>query len=220
MRGLLLTNYYLVYRSFFAYTGLAILISAVIFYFGDASMHRFVAMLIILFVVMPALEVIKYESKSGYDKYVLTLPVSRTNIVQSHYVFYLLVVVIGAVISYGVFFVYSLGSDDRIDGILNIVSFGTFIVLFAGAIVYPLLYMIGPEKSDAIVIGGAMGGLFATFGLQSVVGYVAEQLSPSFLHINPSLYVPIIYLMIGVMLYLISFFIAAAIYHKKEFTTG
>ncbi len=36
-------------------------------------MHRFVAMLIILFVVMPALEVIKYESKSGYDRYVLTL---------------------------------------------------------------------------------------------------------------------------------------------------
>ncbi len=157
MRGLLLTNYYLVYRSFFAYTGLAILVSAVIFYFGDASMHRFVAMLIILFVVMPALEVIKYESKSGYDRYVLTLPVSRTNIVQSHYFFYLLIVVIGAVISYGIFLVYSLGSDEPIDGIFNIVSFGTFIVLFAGAIVYPLLYMIGPEKSDAIVIGGAMG---------------------------------------------------------------
>lgn len=184
---------------------------------GDASMHRFVAMLIILFVVMPALEVIKYESKSGYDRYVLTLPVSRTNIVQSHYFFYLLIVVIGAVISYGIFLVYSLGSDEPIDGIFNIVSFGTFIVLFAGAIVYPLLYMIGPEKSDAIVIGGAMGGLFATFGLQSVVGYAAEQVPLSFLHINPSLYVPIIYLMIGVILYIISFFIAAAIYHKKEF---
>lgn len=216
MRGLLLTNYYLVYRSFFAYTGLAILVSAVIFYFGDASMHRFVAMLIILFVVMPALEVIKYESKSGYDRYVLTLPVSRTNIVQSHYFFYLLIVVIGAVLSYSVFFVYSLGSDVPIDSIFSIVSFGTFIVLFAGAIVYPLLYMIGPEKSDAIVIEGQWG-TFATFGLQSVVGYVAEQVPLSFLHINPSLYVPIIYLMIGVILYIISFFIAAAIYHKKEF---
>ncbi|MCC9024060.1 ABC-2 transporter permease [Bacillus nakamurai] len=217
MRGLLLTNYYLVYRSFFAYTGLAILISAVIFYFGDASMHRFVAMLIILFVVMPALEVIKYESKSGYDKYVLTLPVSRTNIVQSHYFFYILVVVIGAIISYGIFFIYSLVSDEPIDGIFHIVSFGTFIVLFAGAIVYPLLYIIGPEKSDAIVIGGAMGGLFATFGLQSVVGYVTEQLPLSFLHINPSLSVPIIYIFFGIILYIISFFIAAAIYHKKEF---
>ncbi len=62
-----------------------------------------------------------------------------------------------------------------------------------------------------------MGGLFTTFGLQSVVGYVAEKLPLSFLHINPSLYVPIIYIIIGVILYIISFFIAAAIYHKKEF---
>ncbi|XLG12817.1 hypothetical protein ACI5QL_00219 [Bacillus velezensis] len=53
--------------------------------------------------------------------------------------------------------------------------------------------------------------------MQSVVGYAAEQVPLSFLHINPSLYVPIIYLMIGVILYIISFFIAAAIYHKKEF---
>ncbi len=36
-------------------------------------MHRFVAMLIILLIAMPALEIIKYEGKSGYDKYVLTL---------------------------------------------------------------------------------------------------------------------------------------------------
>ncbi|HBO5952129.1 UNVERIFIED_CONTAM: hypothetical protein FO487_18170 [Bacillus amyloliquefaciens DSM 7 = ATCC 23350] len=140
--------------------------------------------------------------------------------VQSHYFFYLLVVVIGAVISYGIFFVYSLSAEEPVDGILNIVSFGTFIVLFAGAIVYPLLYIMGPEKSDAIVIGGAMGGLFTTFGLQSVVGYVTEKLPLSFLHINPSLYVPIIYIIIGVILYIISFFIAAAIYRKKEFTTG
>lgn len=60
------------------------------FYFGDASMHRFVAMLIILLIAMPALEIIKYEGKSGYDKYVLTLPVTRNNIVQSHYLFYFL----------------------------------------------------------------------------------------------------------------------------------
>ncbi|MGX1376896.1 spore coat protein CotH [Priestia megaterium] len=33
MRGLLLTNYYLIHRSFLTYTGLAIVISAVIFLF-------------------------------------------------------------------------------------------------------------------------------------------------------------------------------------------
>ncbi len=48
----------------------------------------------------------------------LTLPVSRTNIVQSHYFFYLLIVVIGAVLSYGVFFVYSLDLMNRLTAYL------------------------------------------------------------------------------------------------------
>ncbi|MGM0867380.1 MAG: ABC-2 transporter permease [Bacillota bacterium] len=217
MTGLLLTNYYLVYRSFFAYTGLAILVSGIIFYFGDDSMHRFVAMLIILFVAMPALEVIKLEGKTGYDKYVLTLPVSRSNIVQSHYCFYFFVAIIGALLSYGVFYVYGLISVAPINDIFNIVSFGTFIVLFAGAIVYPLLYIFGPEKSDAIVIGGAMGGLFATFGLQGLVGFLIERVPLSNLNIDSSLYVPIIYILFGIITYIISFFVARFIYHKKEF---
>ncbi|MFT0802792.1 ABC-2 transporter permease [Bacillus swezeyi] len=215
MKGLLLTNYYLVYRSFITYTGLAILVSGLIFYFGDTSMHRFVAMLTILFVAMPALEVIKYEGKSGYDKYVLTLPVSRRDVVQSHYFFYFIIVIIGTLLSYGIFHAYGLVSGTPIDGIFKIVSFGTFIVLFAGAIVYPLLYIFGPEKSDTIVIGGAVGGLFATFGLQGLVVYLIEQLPLS--NLNIDLYVQILYIIFGVIIYIISFFIAAFIYLKKEF---
>ncbi|MEK4670090.1 ABC-2 transporter permease [Niallia sp. FSL R7-0271] len=217
MLGLLLTNYYLVYRSFFAYTGLAILVSGLILYFGDTSMYRITAMLIILLMSMPALEVIKYEGKTGYDKYVLTLPVTRKNIVQSHYFFYLLVVFIGSLLSYGFFYVYGLITDITIDGIFNIVSFGIYIVLFAGSIVYPLLYIFGSEKSDAIVIGGGIGGLFSTFALQSLVGNILEKLPTYNQQIDSSFYVSIIYIIFGILIYFLSFFIAVIIYQKKDF---
>ncbi|MBJ8051130.1 ABC-2 transporter permease [Bacillus cereus] len=214
MRGLLLTNYYLVYRTFFTFMGIAILGAGLVFYFGDASMYRFIAMFTILFAAIPALEVIKYESKSGYDKYVLTLPVTRSNIVQSHYLFYFLVVIIGTLLSYGIFYVYGLVSDTPIDeGILKSVSLGTFIILNAGAISYPLLYVFGAEKSDAITIGSAGGGLLATFGLQSLIGYLMEQLPLS----NSSLYVPILYTIFGLIIYILSFFVSVFIYRKKEF---
>ncbi|MED0969629.1 ABC-2 transporter permease [Bacillus paramycoides] len=214
MRGLLLTNYYLVYRTFFMFMGIAILGAGLVFCFGDASMYRFIAMFTILFAAIPALEVIKYESKSGYDKYVLTLPVTRSNIVQSHYLFYFLVVIIGTLLSYGIFYVYGLVSDTPIDdGILKSVSLGTFIILNAGAISYPLLYVLGAEKSDAITIGSAGGGLLATFGLQSLIGYLMEQLSLS----NSSLYVPILYTIFGLIIYILSFFVSVFVYKKKEF---
>lgn len=141
------------------FMGIAILGAGFVFYFGDASMYRLIATFIILFAAIPALEVIKYESKSGYEKYVLTLPVTRSNIVESHYFFYFLVVIIGTLLSYGIFYVYGLVSGTPIDdGIFKSVSLGTFIILNAGAIAYPLLYVFGAEKSDAITIGGACGG--------------------------------------------------------------
>jgi hypothetical protein len=97
------------------------------------------------------------------------------------------------------------------------VSIGTFMVLIAGAIAYPLLYIFGAEKSDAITIGGAVGGLVASFGLQGLIGYLIEQLPLSNLYIDPSLYVSIMYTIFGLILYILSFFIALFIYRKKEF---
>jgi ABC-type transport system involved in multi-copper enzyme maturation permease subunit len=174
-------------------------------------------MLIILLMAMPTLEVIKLESKTGYDKYMLTLPVSRKNVVQSHYIFYFLIVVTGTILSYGVFLMYALISKSAVENIVNIVSFGTFIVLFAGAIAYPLLYLFGAEKSDAIVLGGGMGGLFGAIALQGVVGYIVEILAASSLPVASSLHVPILYTLFGMVMYITSYFIALSIYRRREF---
>ncbi|MEC0902390.1 MULTISPECIES: ABC-2 transporter permease [Bacillus] len=216
MRGLLLTSYYLIYRTFLMFMAVAILGAGLIFYFGDASMYNLIAVCTILFAAIPALEVVKHESKSGYDKYVLTLPVTRGNIVQSHYFFYFLVVIIGTLLSCGIFYVYGLISGATIDdSIFKGISLGIFIILNAGAISYPLLYVFGAEKSDAITIGSACGGLLAYFGLQGVIGYLIEQLPLS--NLSPVIYISILYTIFGVIIYILSFLISILIYHKKEF---
>src|SRR5699024_12880792 len=48
MRGLLLTNYYLIYRSIYAYAILTILVSVMILYLGGSSVSSITALLIIL----------------------------------------------------------------------------------------------------------------------------------------------------------------------------
>lgn len=216
MKGLLLTSYYLVYRSSFMYTGLAILLSGVILTFADASMHRFVAMINILLMVMSALDVIKFEGKSGYDKYVLTLPVSRSNIVQSHYLFYFLVVIYGVLLSCGIFYIYGLISGAPIGGMFNSIFFGTFAVLLTGAINFPLHYIFGPEKSDSIALASVGGAILITIVSQGLVGYLAKQL-PLPGSNDLDLYAPIIYLIFGVISYILSLFFAIFIYQKKEF---
>ncbi|OMF63961.1 ABC-2 transporter permease [Paenibacillus sp. FSL R5-0766] len=213
MNGLLLTSYYLVYRSSFLYTGLAILLSVIILTFADASMHRLVALLNILLMVMSALDVIKFEGKSGYDKYVLTLPVSRSTIVQSHYLFYFLVVIYGVILSYSIFYIYDLVSGTPINEMSDSIFFGIFAVLLTGAINFPLYYIFGPEKSDSITLGSVGGAILITIVSQSLVGYVASFFNPN----NPDLLAPIIYLIFGVIVYIVSLWSAILIYRRKEF---
>jgi ABC-type transport system involved in multi-copper enzyme maturation permease subunit len=191
-------------------------LSGIILSFADASMHRLVAMLNILLMVMSALDVIKFEGKSGYDKYVLTLPVSRSNIVQSHYLFYFLVVIYGVLLSCGIFYLYDLISGTPIDGMLNSIFFGTFAVLLTGAINFPLYYIFGPEKSDSITLGSVGGAIVITIVSQDLVGYLAKHLTLPNSN-DPDLYAPIIYLIIGVITYALSLFFAIFIYRKKEF---
>ena len=170
---------------------------------------------IILFAAIPALEVIKYESKWGYKNMYLLYRLLEITLCKVT-IFYFLVVIIGTLLSYGIFYVHGLVSDTPIDDdIFKSVSLGTFIILNAGAIAYPLLYVFGAEKSDAITIGGACGGLVTYFGLQSVIGYLIEQFPIS--NLNSSVYVSILYTIFGVIIYIFSFFISVFIYRKKEF---
>lgn len=213
MKGLLLTSYYLVYRSSLWYTGLAILLSVIILTYAGASMHRLVAMLNILLMVMSALDVIKFEGKSGYDKYVLTLPVSRGHVVLSHYLFYFLVVIYGVLLSFGIFYIYSLVSGTEINNMFHAIFFGTFAVLITGGINFPLYYIFGPEKSESITLGSVGGAILITIVSQNIVGGLATSMNAN----NPDQYVPIIYLLFGLLVFFISLFSSIYIYQKKEF---
>ena len=62
-----------------------------------------------------------------------------------------------------------------------------------------------------------MGGLFVAIALQGVVGYIVEILAASSLPIASSLHVPILYTLLGMVMYIASYFIALFIYRKREF---
>lgn len=214
MKGLLLTHYYLVYRTLWMYVGLSVVVSAVLLVLGGESSGRLAAMMTILFVVMPALEVIKIEAKTGYDKYVLTLPVNRQQIVRSHYAFFFGVALFGALVSYVICLVHSSLFGGPSMKATDILTWGLFIVLFAGSVAFPLLYRFGADKSDSIVLGGSMGGLFVLFALQGFFAWVIERSDGMW---NPDLVVALGYTGIGLLLYGISYSVGGYIYRRREF---
>ncbi|RIN87599.1 ABC-2 transporter permease, partial [Mammaliicoccus sciuri] len=200
MKGLLLTNYYLVHRSVLSYIFIASLVAFVFLWFSSEKSLPIAIMIILLLTSLPSLEIIKKENSSGYDRYVLTLPVSKKNIVTSHYIFYFVNSSIGVIVSFFIFFVYDnfFVKEENLK-FLDSASLGIFIVLFGGSLVFPLLYLLGPEKSDAIVIGGGMIGLLFVFIIQELIKQF-QKIFPLILK-DTHFIIPMIYIFLGIIIY-------------------
>lgn len=216
MKGLLLTNYYLVYRSVLSYTLIASLVAFILLWFSSEKSLPLAIMIVLLLTSLPSLEIIKKENNSGYDRYVLTLPISKKNIVTSHYIFYFANSFIGVIVSLIIFLIHTkvFAPDENIS-FLNSASLGIFIVLFGGSIVFPLLYLLGPEKSDAIVIGGGMGGLLFVFIVQELINQ-SQKVFPLLIK-DTQFIIPMIYIFLGLFIFLVSHYISKLIYLNKEF---
>ncbi|QPW12326.1 ABC-2 transporter permease [Mammaliicoccus sciuri] len=216
MKGLLLTNYYLVHRSVLSYIFIASLVAFVLLWFSSEKSLPIAIMIILLLTSLPSLEIIKKENSSGYDRYVLTLPVSKKNIVTSHYIFYFVNSSIGVIVSFFIFFVYDnfFVKEENLK-FLDSASLGIFIVLFGSSLVFPLLYLLGPEKSDAIVIGGGMIGLLFVFIIQELIKQF-QKIFPLILK-DTHFIIPMIYIFSGIIIYLVSYYVSRIIYLKKEF---
>ncbi|MFJ5764373.1 ABC-2 transporter permease [Lysinibacillus sp. NPDC093210] len=218
MKGLLFTNFYLVHRSILVYTLIGIGVTAFYLKLTGGAYAIFSAITLGLVITMPVWEILKVESQSGYNKYVLTLPVSRKNIIQSYYLVYFLVVVIGVILFVGIFYVYGLFSEVSIDlSLLQTIAFTILSMLTLGAIIFPLIFMLGEEKSDFILLLSLLFMGLVVNSLRLGVYSLIEQPPLLKFNLDPLKHVPIILLLIGILIFLISFFISLFIYCKKEF---
>lgn len=97
----------------------------------------------------------KNEFISKWGKYKLTLPVRRADIIVSLYANLLLWMLIGTIFAgTGVslsWILHGCPFDQKID-ILSMFTLGISISLFSGAIFFPLFYLCGKEKSEALLL--------------------------------------------------------------------
>jgi len=227
--GLVMTNYYMIYRSVLMYTVISIAISGISIWIADDSGYSEPFLLggggqalairfIMLLMMFPTLELAKIEGKSGYDKYVLTFPVRRSTIVQSYYLFYFLSITIGVILAYCVVYLYTLlfQLTFNSNNVAEWIAIDAVALLLAGAIIFPLLYHFGVEKSDIITIAGVFGP-FIAISYVGEIHYLLERLPLSNLNLDLSAFLPFLLLLVGVLVFLLSLFIATFIYSKKEF---
>lgn len=181
----------------------------VIFYFilgiANKNSSMFSSMMAMVAVLIP-ITAMSYDERSKWDRYALTMPLSRATMVASKYLIGLIFLSAACLISIIVNMLFSI-TDISEYILISLASLSAGMILMA--LVFPLLFKFGVEKGRILL----MIVLFAPTALISLLPSVGvslpdEETIKSFIYAGP---------IIGGVIFLASFYISLSIYRKKEF---
>ena len=104
--------------------------------------------LMAMFCILMPLTAFAYDEKAGWDKYALTMPVTRRKLVVSRYVFGLLILSVSAVLTLAVCLAENMGLTEVLVMIAVLGSIGMICMAFT----FPVVLRFGAEKARTVLI--------------------------------------------------------------------
>ena len=207
MKGVLVKDLYIARSNI-----LVTIISLVVLGFGLSFLLETSALLVLAPVAATTAAFISITSDaaSKWNKNVITMPVSRNQIIGEKFLFYILLAVLGmltALVPCAV--IASFGMDITLRSLLLYGSIGMSATLLAGGISLPCAYLFDPEKSQIVFMMSFMAGTGIITGLVLLINLlfpVKENILLAF-HIV---------LIISVIWFFISYRIAVKVYQKRD----
>lgn len=183
----------------------------VIFALQDGANIGFLCSYTLVLCVMVVISSISYDDFAKWDKYALTMPISRNVLIGSKYLLGILAIVAGNILSLILFFCVKafFGGNEALNEALLTMLIMTGLGFMMLGIMLPLLVKFGAEKARMMVMLVALVPT-ALVLILSRMGFSApsEAFLENLIWLIPSL---------GVLAFVISFFISVGIAKKKEY---
>ncbi len=221
MKALLRNNYYTVEPSIklsvkILIVGIVVLIAFSIFSSKGASIMAFTYAsfgLMGSFAGLP-FTLLFNNSKSKWERFELTAPVTRVDVIKSRYISFLLFSILG-MIAGGMLFLSSSLVSNVIDWpmLYRGVSIGSLMLVLTPAIMHPMILKFGIEKGQAIF----MLSVALSLGLYAAPSFVFSDWLSSLANqefVN-SMY-NIATVTLSFIIFFISYFVSVKIYSKKD----
>ena len=152
------------------------------------------------------------DASSKWNKNVITMPVSRDQIIGTKYILYILLSAAGIIVVLAALGILSLlGAAVTVYALLFNTSIGVSVALLAGGISLPCVYFFDPEKSQIVFL----------------VSFIASSWIITALVLLINLFMPVkdntllafyIVLAISFAWFVVSYKIAAVVYRKRDIT--
>ncbi len=207
MKGVLVKDLYIARSNI-----LVTIVSLVVLGFGLSFLLETSALLVLAPVAATTAAFISITSDaaSKWNKNVITMPVSRSQIIGEKFLFYILLAVLGLLTALIPCVVLAcFGTDITLHSLLLYGSIGISATLLAGGISLPCAYLFDPEKSQIVFMMSFMASTGIITGLVLLINLVfpvKENILPVFG----------IVLIISVIWFFISYRVAVKIYQKRD----
>lgn len=177
------------------------------------------ALMLTLAFAMFSMASFNYDELNKTDRYILTLPITRRQVVLSKYIFVIYSTLIGSIIGTVIGFILTSLVNKQISNIGEIITIGLGGMMEIGlieAIQIPCIYKWGTEKGRIqMVLITAL-----VIALTGVIEFIVKKVNIQFPVNNFfdifNKFLPVIFIVTTIIIYYISFKIAYKIYNKKE----
>lgn len=215
MKGLFFDNFYKTISSMTLFAFLILVAAIALLITGNYTILELFVYVSITALSANAVSSMRKDADAKWNKYELTLPVTRKEIIKCKYASYLFWVFVGtiiaavitalAVIIHGnIFFAY--GFRD----VISLFSLGIGIAVMVGALFFPMAYVFGADRSETLLVISVIGSV----GLAVLLVWLVNQVNSEVVPYYPRL---VIFVLAYILLYFVSYIITRSIYNKKEF---
>lgn len=169
----------------------------------------FLGGMIVLLMTMMSISSFSYDDLAKWDKYALSLPISRKDMVMSKYLLSIIFIVLGAALSFVIVFAMSniKNSVNLRELLLQTYSLSAVAIIFI-SVLMPLLYKFGVEKSRIMIM--------AVFAIPTLLLVLLSKLGIAKPSEDQLMFLLKMSPIIVIAVMMISAFISYNIYKKKD----
>ena len=174
---------------------------------GDAS--SFLSSMLTVIFITVTVSSFSYDALVRWDRYALSLPVSRRDLVASKYLLAVVLAAVGAIAAFAMGVIMGLFHHDLVLeelGLSTVISVGGGLLIVA--ILLPLIFKFGVEKSRLMLIGVVLIPL----GLVYLLKWLQIPLPDFSILMTQAWLAPLA----GLLFLGLSYFISVAIFQRKE----
>ncbi|HCC37053.1 MAG TPA: ABC-2 transporter permease [Treponema sp.] len=199
--------------AFFLAAGMALLIS------GNPTLLNVFGLITATVFSFNAVSSVRKEAATKWNKYELTAPVRRKDIVKCRYINHIIWISVGIVLSaifigltalfHGNNYFYYEVRDP-----LTLFCVNTATALLMGTLFYPAIYFFGTDRSEIMIILSVLGAIGLTLGTIWAInaGHNFSSLS------DPEYFLcMVVFMAVAIASFILSYFLTNFIYRKKEY---